>query len=627
MRLRPSRIQSQSILLSVVPLFFLLLLLALTTLLVNQTESTATWWERSSQVLLDSDALEHTVTDVNRKALEYTQRPSNALFRRYRSALRPIPAQERSLIGLLGDDPLRAVLARNYVALSNAVLAVIAQYVGDMRAHHEAKARAIGASPRTRQLVLAYQASKSKLDGAQRQDAIARFNVLRREVQQIGLALLAASLAGIALTVLITARFGLRIAQRMRQLAFNAHALEAGRPTAPLGGSDEIADLDKIYHAMTRRLQREHQVASTLQRALLPQQLPKVPGLRIETAYIPAAVGAEVGGDWYDVFSISESIVGLSVGDVAGHGLRAATLMGSLRQAMRMAARDDSDPATVLGRVNRVLCAEEEDMLSTAFFATLNLQDGTLRYSVAGHPPPIIVDPAGKPSLLDGEGFVLGAERRAEFPSFVTQMHVGSGLLLYTDGIVEIERDYFKGMNDLLDAVRAEYPLAQVHLPERLQQRLLSGTDPQDDSAILFIGVTELSPSRTQHFKRWTVDATQQTSAYRVKRALMWDLAELGAIEEDLPSVELILGELLSNVARHTPGEAEVTLESKDGVAVLRVCDKGTPFAAETRQFPDVFAESGRGLFLVRALAREVEIERRGGGNCVSAVLPIALAS
>ena len=107
-------------------------------------------------------------------------------------------------------------------------------------------------------------------------------------------------------TLLVSGRFGLRISQRLGQLAENARRMANGESVLPLLGSDEFADLDVVYQTMTRQIVRQQQLNSRLQNMLLPQQLPAFDGNRIDTAYVPAAHDTDVGGDWYDAFPIGQ---------------------------------------------------------------------------------------------------------------------------------------------------------------------------------------------------------------------------------------------------------------------------------------------------------------------------------
>ncbi|HYL26547.1 MAG TPA: SpoIIE family protein phosphatase, partial [Candidatus Nitrosotalea sp.] len=136
--------------------------------------------------------------------------------------------------------------------------------------------------------------------------------------------------------------------------------------------------------------EREHRVADRLQRALLPEQLPAIPGNGFYAAYRPASDEADVGGDWFDAFALADGRVAVSVGDVAGHGLEAAVIMGEMRQAIRTAAIAAPDPAAVLDQVNRMVALREGVGMVTAIFGVYDPASSLLTYSSAGHPPPLL---------------------------------------------------------------------------------------------------------------------------------------------------------------------------------------------------------------------------------------------
>jgi serine phosphatase RsbU (regulator of sigma subunit) len=498
LRLVRSKIQSQAILLSIVPLAFLLVFLGVVALLVDRTAEMTVWTQHASQVVDQSDTVFRTVSDTNRAAVDYTAHPSKSALDRYSAAAKATRAQSQQLVQL-SEGSAQKQLALAYAGAADRIIGMLDAYLADLRAGHGAQARALASSPSTRAAAAGFQMAKANFDRAQRRSTSAHFQALRDQIRNYGFVLLIGTFAGIILTLLTTARFGVRIADRVRQLARNADRLGSGQMTAPVKGDDEIAELDRVYHEMAQRIhdtlsayRREHYIASTLQRALLPQELPRLPGLRIDTAYAAASHATEIGGDWYDVFMLEDHVVGISVGDVAGHGLRAAAIMGSLRQVIRTAARVDSEPATVLQRANRALCADE-DVIVTAFFATLDMRDGTMRYSVAGHPLPLTVTGSGEIEQLSGEGLILGVDQEARYQTFQTVLREGEGIVCFTDGIVEIERDYFKGMADLIDVVKTEYGRASAeNIAERIKDRILAQAEPVDDSAILFVGITGL---------------------------------------------------------------------------------------------------------------------------------------
>ena len=432
---------------------------------------------------------------------------------------------------------------------------------------------------------------------------------------------------GIVVTVLLALRFGVNIAERVTQLAENARRLAAGEEAQHIGGNDEIAELDLVYREMMRRTKREHDMITILQRALLPQRLPVVAGVRLDACYVPAYSGADVGGDWYDVFSISDRLLGVSVGDVAGHGLRAATIMGQARQALRTASYVDDDPATALEYVNRLFCRSESSVLLTAFFATFDLSDGTMRYALAGHPPPMMVRTGGEVESLPGRGLMFGIEHRAVYETHEVMLDEGSAIVLFTDGLVETSRDYLAGREELRQAIEAEYRDASQNIAQAIVKRVVAGRSARDDIALLFLCVTALGAATFPRQRmRWTIDARSERSTRRIKRALLWQLGEMTDDDAQLPAAELIVNELLGNVARHTPGPAEVELEWNGETAIVRVCDRGRPFQPRNGEGRiELLAEDGRGLFLVRSVALDLAVEWTGDGNCVSATLPLKL--
>ena len=183
---------------------------------------------------------------------------------------------------------------------------------------------------------------------------------------------------------------------------------------------------------------REHAIAETLQRALLPGAVPRVAGLDLAVRYLPATEGAHVGGDWYDAFPLDGGRVGLVIGDVAGHSIASASIMGQVRTLLRGYAIDEPDPSRVLDRVNAALARLLPDVLASAVYAVLDPASGDLGYANAGHPPPLVTDGAGQAGYLDdATGVMLGACAGGEFSTGRRVLLPGERLLLYTDGLIE----------------------------------------------------------------------------------------------------------------------------------------------------------------------------------------------
>jgi serine phosphatase RsbU (regulator of sigma subunit)/anti-sigma regulatory factor (Ser/Thr protein kinase) len=615
------------LILAAVPLGFLLLLLGMSLGLQNRTAFSAAESQRSAQVVADSDRLLMLLSEADRRIAAFQRTKRRSADQSYRSVIREIRSTLADVQDIERFEPATYPLSVRLHSSFELGIAVLDQYMAAIRAGDVAEERRLQSSPQVRKISADITSGLAAFENAQRISALNSRDAVREQIQSYTIALFTISAAGVAMTLLLFFRFGFSITRRVRLLAQNARRLAKGEKTDIIGGKDEISQLDAVYHAMTKQIQGEKARSTLLQRALLPQQLPTFPGIRLDASYVSAAGEMDVGGDWYDVFRISDRRVGISIGDVAGHGLRAAAIMSTARQALRTIAYFNDSPAAVLSKANEVLCRSEAGALVTAFFATLDLLDGSLQYSFAGHPPPLIVKTGGTVEHLPGAGFVLGVQPRIEYVTHVARLDIGSALVLYTDGVVESDRDYLEGLHALEVAVEAEYRDASRNIAEAIQDRVLAERIPRDDSAVLFVGVTALGQSALQPERVvWTIDARSEKSARRVKRALLWHLGELAGAGADLSMSELILSEMLGNVARHTPGPAEVILEWSGETATIRVFDEGPRFnPPATIGAADVLAESGRGLFLLRTMSRQLSVEWTGSGNCVSAVLPLNL--
>ncbi len=190
-----------------------------------------------------------------------------------------------------------------------------------------------------------------------------------------------------------------------------------------------------------RLYQREHDVAESLQRSLLPT-LPRVAGLDVAARYLPGSTAAQVGGDWYDLFVLPDGTVGLAVGDVMGHDMTAAAAMGQLRSVLRSYAWQGDSPALVLDHLDQLVQGLEMAQLATALYSRLTLpvdgRSGVLELANAGHLPPVLRAPDGTTRLLDeAQSLLVGAALGLERTEVSVPVEPGSMLVLYTDGLVE----------------------------------------------------------------------------------------------------------------------------------------------------------------------------------------------
>jgi phosphoserine phosphatase RsbU/P len=222
--------------------------------------------------------------------------------------------------------------------------------------------------------------------------------------------------------------------------------------------------------------------ALELQRSLIPSELPKVPGLELAARYRPGK--AIVGGDWYDVFPLPSGEIGIVMGDVAGHGLPAAVVMGRMRSALRAYALESEGPAEALRRLNRKMLHFEPDATATVLYAMYDPARGRARVSSAGHPPPVLALPGSPARAVDMDFDVLiGLEEEVPRRTTTVELQPGSLLCFYTDGLIE-RRD-----NSILTGIARLCQAMYAGPPESVGAAVMSaliGREPaSDDVAVL----------------------------------------------------------------------------------------------------------------------------------------------
>jgi Stage II sporulation protein E (SpoIIE)/GAF domain len=235
--------------------------------------------------------------------------------------------------------------------------------------------------------------------------------------------------------------------------------------------------------------EREHATAETLQRSLLPDTLPEVPGIALKPFYKPVSI--EVGGDWYDAFMLPDGKLAVAAGDVMGKGLTAAAGMGRVRNALRALALTDPRPAAVLAGLDRLFLATElDEQVTTVCYLVVDPQTGEGVVGNAGHLPPLLIGPDGPPRLDQTEaGTPLGwASPRRQYPF---SLPPGNTAVLYSDGLVENRTRGLDVGLDALVAVAAQAPKAVLGDPERLirylVERMLTGYEQDDDVTVLVL--------------------------------------------------------------------------------------------------------------------------------------------
>jgi anti-anti-sigma factor len=361
---------------------------------------------------------------------------------------------------------------------------------------------------------------------------------------------------------------------------------------------------------------REHHVATTLQRALLPATLPEVPGVRVDAAYMAATEAADVGGDWYDAFRLPDGRLCVAIGDVVGHGLAAAVIMGQVRQAIRTAALDGHDPAKALALANHVLELNRQEGMTTAIIGFFDPLASTFTYAAAGHPGPIVAD-GGRVATLTSGGLPLGFLEGGAVPTWHVDLAPGALLVLYTDGLIEFGRDAAAGHAALVAAIREERAAASPRPAQAILDRMLAGAQARDDIAIVTIGLAR-GP-----LDRLDLSLPAEPSSLRLMRQALHQLcAGIGLDERRAFDLNVAVGEAVNNVVEHAYGAASGMLHLRayreDSVLRVEVEDEGH-WRPERADNP-----GGRGFTLMRALTDGVHVVTGEKGTVVRLTMRLA---
>lgn len=290
-------VREQIVLISCVPLVFLVALLTIGFELRSLSVQTAEVSQRYTDIIAKGDRLYDTINDVFAEIKAYSKDRA-AQLQRYRASSAAIPGEIADIRAAAAPNPLSRARAARYTGDAAEVVTLLDRVFRLIRAGKTAEAAAVSRPPAVQRLGPEYLAAKAAFDNGERLDALALNTAARAKLQFFSTALVLLTVLGILVTLALAAGFGLRTGRRLRRLVDNATLLARRKATLPIEGDDEIAEVDRAYHAMSRELEE----TTVLQHALLPQRLPNVPGLRLDSAYVPASTHGKVGGDWFDVF-------------------------------------------------------------------------------------------------------------------------------------------------------------------------------------------------------------------------------------------------------------------------------------------------------------------------------------
>jgi phosphoserine phosphatase RsbU/P len=234
-----------------------------------------------------------------------------------------------------------------------------------------------------------------------------------------------------------------------------------------------------------RMSQAERTAAAVMQRNLLPARLPEVPGLEFASRYVPGG-GGDVGGDWYDVFTLPSGTECLVVGDVVGHGLAAAQSMSQIRSVLRSITLHSEDPSEVLTRLDEHVRHFQPGTMATVLCGLLTPGTDVLRMSSAGHPPPILAPTQGAAMTLPiPADLPLGVDPGRSRRCTDVQLPHGSVLCLYSDGLVERRNAVIDdNIEKLRETVTAQAPESVC---VDVMRRLVAFATPEDDVAVLVV--------------------------------------------------------------------------------------------------------------------------------------------
>ncbi len=404
----------------------------------------------------------------------------------------------------------------------------------------------------------------------------------------------------------------------------------------------EVADRAGTSLDNARLYAREREGALMLQRALLPQSVPSPPGVQVAYRYVPGSSGTEVGGDWFDVVPLAGGRVAFVVGDVTGHGLRAAATMGRLRTAVRTLAGLDLPPDELLRRVNDLADdlapGPDDPLLATAVYAVYDPSTRRCLLARAGHLPPLLLTPGPeggwRSKVLDlPSGAPLGVGG-VQFEAVELEIEDGAVLVLYTDGLIENRgEDITDGIDRLRDLLCARTPAPALDdvCDAVIATRASSGSRgrpgsgrpgpghgpsvPVDDAALLMARLGGLPEGSAAS---WTFSA--ESYAVRRARSVIRDTLREWELPELVFTTELLVSELVTNSLRYAHGPIGVRMV-RGGSLLVEVSDPlPDPPQPRTATEED---EGGRGIQMVARESRRWGTRHGPIGKTVWFELPL----
>ncbi|MEV4534450.1 SpoIIE family protein phosphatase [Asanoa sp. NPDC049518] len=375
------------------------------------------------------------------------------------------------------------------------------------------------------------------------------------------------------------------------------------RPRAFTGNDVRLLEMvaDRASVAThTRAGTVDRDTALALQRSLLPTALATVPGVEMAARYLPGH-DSGVGGDWYDVFTLPSGWLGVVVGDVSGHGLAAAVVMGRLRSALRAYALVCSDPSDALTHLDAKVHHFETGNLATVLYAMIPPARDSIHISLAGHPPPVLVSADDHVELLAAHTDVpLGMGRPAtDRRTTVVDFPPGALLVCYTDGLIERRRESIDvGLDRLRETV---WPGEPDEVCTALM--LVVGEErPTDDTALL--AIRRSGPPPRPEPRVLLDEAFDRAGVAALRRRVADEASRHGMPDEEADDFVAAVNEVMTNAIRHGGGAGTLRLVTDGGGLVSEVRDRGTGFPAAAflarEERPTPSSTGGMGLWIAQ---------------------------
>ncbi|MFG2603073.1 SpoIIE family protein phosphatase [Streptomyces sp. NPDC048514] len=361
----------------------------------------------------------------------------------------------------------------------------------------------------------------------------------------------------------------------------------------------ELASRAGLVLDNARMYTYQENVADTLQDSMLPQVNPRMPGCDVATRYLPGTRLGRIGGDWFDTIKLPGSRTALVVGDVMGHGLNSAAMMGQLRTAVQTMATMETPPAQLLRNLDDLARRLGDNYLATCLYAVYDPIRGDLTLANAGHIPPVLVRAEdGSSELLElPTGAPIGVGG-VPFEAIRVEVAPGDRLVLCTDGLVEVRgSDIGEGLAALCEF--AAHPAASMDdACDTIIRALNTRGGRKDDVALL---MARLNGIPDDHVAEWQLDSDPR-EASRARRLVRERLLNWG-LPQAVETAELLVSEVVTNALRHARSERIGLRVVRTGALLFEVTDDEPALPAMVAAEP--YDESGRGLRVVSRLARE----------------------